>query len=343
MYVVHVRVRKTYSTEVRKYFRKYNVLYGSTFESTFVRKYFRTKVQLALQLLPYGSTEELRKYFRIITSGSTFVRRYFRSSYILPYKLLSYVHSYILHRLHTLRVSYLLLSFVRRYFRTFVLSYVRRYVTSTCTYIRIQNIVVLREYGSTLFTVRVHVRTKYEGTSGSTKVSIFVLPYFPVWMYVYVYVYVYNEDNKLYNVVLLYLSKLRRYNVERTFGTLYGCINTTLYSTDVHVQYLIFHFDILYGSISEVQRNVLVVRRYYLCTCTTTVHVYSTSRSRRSVRTCRATTRVWRYFRTFVSYFFRTFEDTEVRKYESTSVLYTFIPASYLRTCVSNELDCLAS
>ena len=102
VYVVHVRVRKTYSTEVRKYFRKYNVLYGSTFESTFVRKYFRTKVQL--QLLPYGSTEELRKYFRIITSGSTFVRRYFRSSYILPYKLLSYVHSYILHRLHTLRV-----------------------------------------------------------------------------------------------------------------------------------------------------------------------------------------------------------------------------------------------
>ena len=226
---------------------------------------------------------------------------------------------------------------------TFVLSYVRRYVTSTCTYIRIQNIVVLREYGSTLFTVRVHVRTKYEGTSGSTKVSIFVLPYFPVWMYVYVYVYVYNEDNKLYNVVLLYLSKLRRYNIERTFGTLYGCINTTLYSTDVHVQYCIFHFDILYGSISEVQRNVLVVRRYYLCTCTTTVHVYSTSRSRRSVRTCRATTRVRRYFRTFVSYFFRTFEDTEVRKYESTSVLYTFIPASYLRTCVSNELDCLAS
>ncbi len=203
-------------------------------------------------------------------------------------------------------------------------------MTSTCTYIRIQNIVVLREYGSTLFTV--HVRTKYEGTSGSTKVSIFVLPYFPVWMYVYVYVYVYNEDNKLYNVVLLYLSKLRRYNVERTFGTLYGCINTTLYSTDVHVQYCIFHFDILYGSISEVQRNVLVVRRYYLCTCTTTVHVYSTSRSRRSVRTCRATTRVRRYFRTFVPSYLTSSVPSKIRKYESTKVRKYFrtIP-SYLR------------
>ena len=72
VYVVHVRVRKTYGSTkvlskvqrtVRKYFRKYfrtKVLpYESTTTTTSVRK--------------YGRVTEVRKYFRIITSGSTFV------------------------------------------------------------------------------------------------------------------------------------------------------------------------------------------------------------------------------------------------------------------------------
>ncbi len=158
MYVVHVRVRKTYgSTKVLSKVRKYNVLYvyGSTFESTFVRKYFRTKVQL--QLLPYGSTEELRKYFRIITSGSTFVRRYFRTKVVRTYFRTSYFRTYIATYEGTTKVhrtTYTTCVIPTTFIRTKVLSYVRRYVTSTCTYIRIQNIVVLREYGSTLFTVQ---------------------------------------------------------------------------------------------------------------------------------------------------------------------------------------------
>ena len=130
-----------------------------SYESTSVRKYnynyFRTEVRKS-----YGSTFVLLLPEVPSYEGTFVVRTYFRTSYFRTY-IATYYIDYIHYVCHTY--------YFHSYEGTFVLSYVRRYVTSTCTYIRIQNIVVLREYGSTLFTVRVHVRTKYEGTSGSTK------------------------------------------------------------------------------------------------------------------------------------------------------------------------------